>query len=528
MADLPRWASRYQLTRELWRDKERVVLDPGLERVLGTGELETLGINDSPLADLLADLVPGEPREPPVWFLLDNARAAAEHARRKAGATFVGIRDGAELATEESWEAALVDLTGALAETDGPGALSPRLSPSLSAFIEVVAERAEEGGRVVTLSAPSRSWAGNRGVDLDDFVDFVMTAFPGARVFALSDAPMVAAYDLGIELADELEYAYGDDDDDDDADLVTLEKAPSYSELDEVPADEEDEYDADLDDAEATWSNVLASSTYSPAAERTLASHRADRPPEDARRSEPAHSAEDDVAIDYDNSLARAQPEFWGWIAIVGGQELADGVTLVELPTSTARVAPRRRSRSTDQDDAGLRAQLGRAVAEADRLAIERQRLIEELDDARERIADLEDADDGEELFARGGGEPGMAMTASEAEAYAAREQELRWRMAHLQSQVEALTTRPVTDDEIARARVEAQAAAQRVHAENEASADGDDPLAAGVEAREDAQRSRLALRRELDGLLVRLERGGATTLELHRALKRMRARYTS
>src|SRR5690606_21678106 len=167
MGDLPRWASRYQFTEELWRGRNRLVVDPGLERRLRDGALAPGAGADPAVATLVERLLPTGRSPERIWMGLERGRRAAEYARRHGGVVVGDILDAPEFAR-----------------------------------VELLSERAEEG-RSVVLSAPGRDRAGARGCTLDRFVEFIATHFDGARVFAFADAPMVAAYDLGLGTPDE-------------------------------------------------------------------------------------------------------------------------------------------------------------------------------------------------------------------------------------------------------------------------------------------------------------------------------------
>jgi hypothetical protein len=186
---------------------------------------------------------------------------------------------------------------------------------------------------------------------------------------------------------------------------------------------------------------------------------------------------------------------------------------------------------------------------QADLAAIERQRLAEQLDEAEERIASLveerEQLLEGE-LDLEATRTPEMAAlsplptpadagdAAARLDAALAREQALRWELAQVSAELEQARSRPVDEleAEVAelRARLEAAGKGGAVAVEDEADEAFEPGEHEGVAetvfvftetAPIPAESPRL--RQEVDRLLRRIERGGMPTLELHRALKRLR-----
>src|SRR5690606_476902 len=308
MGDLPRWASRYQFTEELWRGRNRLVVDPGLERRLRDGALAPGAGADPAVATLVERLLPTGRSPERIWMGLERGRRAAEYAGRHGGVVFGDILDAPEFAADEQWDVALCDLGGLMAEVprSDEKSVDARLDAPVMALVELLSELAEEG-RSVVLSAPGRDRAGARGCTLDRFVEFIATHFDGARVFAFADAPMVAAYDLGLGTPDEDGDEGGDEDGDED-DLVTDIVSSRFR-----PRTLEDDYDAELDEAEKTWSEPPTSPDLFADA--------------DAQGG-------DDFALDFDNSLGAAEPLFFSFVAVIGNSAaLGDGVTYVELPS---------------------------------------------------------------------------------------------------------------------------------------------------------------------------------------------------
>jgi chromosome segregation ATPase len=159
---------------------------------------------------------------------------------------------------------------------------------------------------------------------------------------------------------------------------------------------------------------------------------------------------------------------------------------------------------------AAVDAQLTQAQRQADLAAIERQRLLEQLEEAHERIAAL--AEEREQWLegTRPPDEPADRLDAA-----LAREQALRWRVQQIAGELEQVRARPVDELEARLAQLEARGSTGA--------------RAAGREGADRSARSpqdgRPRLRPELDRLLRRIERGGLPSAELHRELVRLRRR---
>jgi hypothetical protein len=209
-----------------------------------------------------------------------------------------------------------------------------------------------------------------------------------------------------------------------------------------------------------------------------------------------------------------------------------------------------------DESASPLRHQLVQARRHADTVALERQRLVEHIDaiDAdngalREAVSQLRDQ------LAGSLDEP----SGERLDAALAREQSLRWRVAALERELEALRIRPVGELEAelaaVRARAESQAPSQ-THAHS-AGESHDDPPAAGGPANgtrrpqapsarvvvDDARRllavrsacsGRTAALRAIEGLVRRIDRGrgrgedrggNMSAIDLRRELTALRRR---
>ena len=514
MGDLPRWASRFQFTRELWSDVDRLVLDPALERALASGELAA---GDGPIFAELADaLLPQDGSDARTWFLAERGRRVAEYARQRSGAVFADVREGVQLVGDESWRFAQCDLTGLL-EDEQAGLTTPladRVSPVVAAVLETLSEMME-AGRALALSVPSRAALKERGVSEEVFFDYLAEYFPQARVYGLADSPAVGIFDFGPV-------------DEKDAELGGLPEARARTEV-QRPVDELDyrqaeaAYDAELDAAEQTWSGEETEPGVEPEFE------------------------EGEVPIDYDNSLGELEPRYFAYLALVGVSRPPEGLTVVELSGDgeLGELDYRGHEPSEERvgDASGLRAQLAEAQRQANLLAVERQGLLERLDDAQERIEELEDEledlrdedeDEAQSRTVSGEIETGTRLTPDELvgrlDAALAREQELRWRVTSLGAELEAAVARPVEEleAEVASLRAQLAAAAESSGAPEPAPATPAPARVAAESAMEvdpGSKRRGAELRAELDALLRKVERGGFNGVELHRVLRKIRDR---
>jgi hypothetical protein len=425
MADQLHWAARYQFLEELWRDQDRLILDPAVEEAVQEGGPGVAHGSDQPLMDLFDDLVPRESHDAQAWVVVDRERRAAD-----------------EIAAEEPWQVALVDVGTRirfLRNPAEPDRIESEFDTDFAAFIELLAEGAEEGKTVVL-------WAGIEGDPadgdhlLEGFEQFIDEHFAEARIFGAARLQMAAFYDFSPE-------------------------------------------DQDGEDEE--------------------------------------------VGIDFDNRLGSEEPQVGVFVAIAGAEIEMDGLTLMELPSvdpapagATTTVPP---SAVRFAGGSGaLKQQLAEAQRATDEAAIERQRLIEQLDAAEDRCAGLE-----EQLEERGTPEE-LGDSGARLDAALANEQTLRWQINRLEGEVEALRGRPVETLEAEIASLESrvkEAAASRAQQGSAQAGPRTGSASAGAEASEHPETATEALRQRLDRILQRLERGGMPTLELHRELSELRRR---
>jgi hypothetical protein len=458
MADELGWVARWQFLEDSWRGRHRLVFDPVLEDRLraGSGAAERGG--PAGPADLLDALLPREETGERVCVVLANPRRGAGYSRWRAGTTFVGIDEAVTLVDGDDWEVAFVELEGMLADPTARrggaaqrGDPLARIDPRIVPLLEVIGEAAARG-RAVVLSAPG---PGDGGLTFPGFADLADELVPGARLFGRSSAAAALVYEFGTG-----------------ATRPAAASPPSDREPDEEP-DEGDLYDADLDAAEQEWTGDV--------------------------EEEDQAGEDEEVPIDYDNTLGEREPTITGWIAVSAPAFAAEGLTVIELP----REAPS----AAESDDAGLRAQLAQAQRQADLGAIERQRLLEQLQDAEDRL-------DGGEGTRHTGVDDRERLDAA-----LAREQALRWELEQRRGELELLRARAPGELEAEVARLQAQ-----LRSAPPAAPRGGKGRAT---ARTSATGGSVRLVAHVDRLLAKIERGGMPAAELHRALSRLRRRLS-
>jgi hypothetical protein len=447
MGDQRRWAARYQFLEQLWSGRDRIVCDRELEVALHSGV-------EGPAATLLDALIPGEGGDARAWVALHNDRRAARFSRTHSGTVFTGLDDAPELASDEGWQVALVNLeSGETAE--------------LEAFLEILGERAEDDPeRSVVLTIDSGDDEDARYEELGLIVEEL---FGDGRIYGLTRPGMAAFYDFGPVLE------------------------PEEGEAEDGP-----------------------------------------------------------VGVEVDNSLGTDEPRFEAFVAVVGARVPGENVTFVELPVfergaergeraRASAAAASGATRAEQEELAALRVQLAEAQRLGDMQAIERQSLLEQLEQAEDRIAGLDDElqllredDEAGEPSAPTGDGPRL-------DEVLAREQALRWELDRLRGELDNLRARPVDEleAEVASLRAKLDRAqvglAPTVSDELDADIDGlvDElsevtlaELAATLDDEPSPARARawMKARSQLEHLLRKLERGGRlSALELHRELRSLR-----
>lgn len=181
MGDERRWAARYQFLEQLWRGRDRLVCDRELEAAIHTGA-------EGQLAELLDHLIPKHEGEGRAWVALHNDRRAASFARSRAGTVFVSLDDAVELASDEDWQVALVNLD------DGATELLDALEP----LFDVLSERCEDDeARSVVLTL---AVGADEDETFEQLAEVVEMLFDNARIYGLARPTMAAFYDFGLVL----------------------------------------------------------------------------------------------------------------------------------------------------------------------------------------------------------------------------------------------------------------------------------------------------------------------------------------
>jgi hypothetical protein len=484
-----RWAARYTFCDALWRGRARVVADPELEALLVESDRQgALGDAAPPVLELVEALLP-RARGVPVWMIVGSDEIARRLAPSRPGVRFVAATAAADVFARHPWEVALVALRTSTDEmfTDVGGYAVTTIDEGPGRAFG----RHAAGWMSAIADAVGLGRSAVLAVDADDaaydaLVESAAAYFSAARIYAMY-APAMLAF---VELDDAQE-----DDDGNGFDGHDISAVPTYNRIEGAPADRwdvDDGGEAEADDEDD----------------------------------------EDAVPLSFDNTLGAAEPRFLGYLAIASGDEAPDGLTLVEVTGSVG---------GDDDQDNGLRHQLASARRQADLVAIERQRLVEHIDAVeadnaalREAVAQLRDQ-------LAGTLEPDGGERLDEA---LAREQSLRWRVAALERELEALRVRPVAELEAdlaaARARLVALADAEGAQADRVA-ADTDsetvsDAVSNGARriGTDDARRlpamraaasGRTAALRAVEGLVRRIDRGAIGTIDLRRELSALRRR---
>jgi len=192
MTDDLRWAVRYAFLEDLWRDRNRVIVDAGLEMALRGSS--RAGGSDEPLSELVDGLVPRVPKSR-TWMAVSDEAVGRELARTRPGTGFLPRASFADVVAHRDWAVALVELSAL--DDEAPGGTRLR---------EQLAERARDG-RTVVVSVRATAAAD----DDDDDAGFAALgelldeSLGGGRIYGVYRPPMAAVVDFG-----------GDDDGEDD------------------------------------------------------------------------------------------------------------------------------------------------------------------------------------------------------------------------------------------------------------------------------------------------------------------------
>ena len=249
---------------------------------------------------------------------------------------------------------------------------------------------------------------------------------------------------------------------------------------------------------------------------------------------------EGEVSIDYDNRLAAMEPRFDLFIASSDAKALPEGLSLMELPAgvessdgeadhrsfepATTERADRWTRSESEKDEEGLtgvRAQLAEARREVEAAALERQRLVEALNEAEDRVASLsegmERASETRTSAAK------MALQGElRADVWLAREQALRWEIERMEEELRLIRADSAGSEEVLPPEGSKAVPAPAPVCSAEAGA-GTDMKSPVGETGPFPRRTLAEADRALQTLLRKLERGGMGVDELHRQLAAMR-----
>ncbi len=252
---------------------------------------------------------------------------------------------------------------------------------------------------------------------------------------------------------------------------------------------------------------------------------------------------DDEVSLSFDNTLGSQTPAFVEYLAVAGGTPaLPEGMTLVELPPDTTA--------AVHSGDDALRTQLVLAQRQADLAAIDRNALLEKVDELEAAREELEQQAAGlRDQITRTVTEqpPEAAAQHEQLQATLADNQALRWKVGQLEREVAELRARPVEalEAEVAELRARLQAAPaededEEALAEDELAFglslgsdeddedDDDDEVIVLISEEADdlhARRRHGTLLVELERLIARVERGGIGALPLRQVLVSLRRR---
>lgn len=445
-------------------------------------------LDDDPTRELLEALLPRE-RGTPVWMFVRNDEAVRLFAPRWPGVRFAQIGATTEALGALPWESAILVLPGSDHEDDGTdvvGSMNTSLDAGgryvigrlARAWIEALGESIGRGRTAVLVSPRADDPA------LTALAELLDANVPAVRLFGMY-VPSVLGFvemdrgddDAEPEAADEGDdpIAYGEDE---------ISRIPTWARGGRLDVD---------DDADDGGDEI---------------------------------EAEDEaVPLSFDNALAQRAPKLLGVLAVLGRlTEAAEGLTLVEVDADAT-------------DEAGT-AELRRALAQSrrqlDLLALERQRVVEQLDASQAESATLREAVGQLRDQLAGGIEASATAEKERLDAALSREQSLRWRVAALERELADLRVRPVDELEAEVATLRARlAAAPEVRAAS-ASAPAEQVRAVRRVIGYDAARrlpvgaagdgGRTAALRAVEGLLRRRDRGDAVTA-LRRKLRILRRR---
>lgn len=580
-----RWAARLAFCEELWRDRARIVWDRRIEAVLAASVAEP--DEDDPLARLVDAVVPrraaldGARKRIDVSMGVGEEPIARRLAPRRPGTQFLTFGPLCEAIRRRDWDVALLDLSDLLM-VDEPGGPS-RLSMRGTELIDAVASRLTEAdaedddGPAVVLGVlaetPGGGDAVTYGVDFSGLLELLEPLLQHdvpVRLYGMLRPTMAALVELSVEDDD-------GDGDDDDEDLVddlerTLHEPRSGPPLDSTfpvrthRGETEDEAKtAELRPRQDGVSVRRGSGTWrdgprrewSAAGELEITSPLRRSPPEavtarigrradvedegeEGEEGEEGDEGEDgddgeDVPLSFDNTLGAVEPTIVEYVVVAGAgidDAVADGMTLIELPELAAAIGI---GLSAEGAPAPLRAQLAESRRQVDLSAIERQRLVERLDNLESANTELRtEAADLRDRLARALTETAPAQGQERLDMAQAELQSLRWQLTQTQRSLDAARARPVEELEAEVAMLSARLSNDEAPPSGRSNGQAGPPVSssptglsspAPIDRPADGSKAggtRVLLAR-VDAMVQRVERSDISALELRKRLVELR-----
>jgi len=209
MAIEPRWAARIQLLRELWEGRDRIIVDPDVDRLLGASGGIGARRSSGPCAQVAEALLGGGGR---VRVLAEEPRSLPG-ARRFPGLEVADADASAAIFDSAPWEVALVDLGRFLGADASPSRMLRRDLPGLArrldrraiALLDVLADGVAQGRVVVVTIAAAK-------VKVAEFQALIEACFERAHLLGIAPLPVIAAVDFGVVARDD-DGRGGDDSD---------------------------------------------------------------------------------------------------------------------------------------------------------------------------------------------------------------------------------------------------------------------------------------------------------------------------
>ena len=196
MAIEPRWAARIQLLRELWEGRDRIIVDPMVERFLSSAQGIGARRRSGACAEVVDGLLGGVAGR--VRLLADDPRSLPG-ARRHQGLELAEADASAAVLDSAPWEVALVDLGRYLGPDASPSRMLRRDLPGLArrldrraiALLDVLADGIAQGRVVVVTVAAAL-------VRVAEFQALIEACFERAHLLGIAPLPVMAAVDFGV------------------------------------------------------------------------------------------------------------------------------------------------------------------------------------------------------------------------------------------------------------------------------------------------------------------------------------------